>query len=141
MEGLSFLLDTNVVSEMLRPKPSTSALRKLEKFRGRFGIAAVTWEELLFGLYRMDEGAKRITLERYLFRIVRETMPVLVFDADCGQWLAKERARLTSDGRPPSYRDAQIAAIASVNQLTLVTRNTKDFANFATLDIADWFVG
>lgn len=141
MDGLSFLLDTNVVSEVMRPKPSASVLRRLERFRGHVGIAAVSWEELLFGLYRMDEGSKRLTLERYLFRTLRETMPILAFDAHCGQWLAKERERLTRNGRPPSYRDAQIAAIAAANQLTLVTRNIKDFTNFGSLEVADWFAG
>ena len=51
-------------------------------------------------------------------------------DGEAALWHAEERARLTAQGRTPSYVDGQIAAIAKTNDLTLVTRNTSDFVRF-----------
>jgi len=60
-------------------------------------------------------------------------------DAAAG-WFAAERSRLTALGRMPSYPDGQIAVIARVHHLTLVTRNISDFADFEGLAIENWFV-
>jgi len=54
-------------------------------------------------------------------------------------WQAKQRARLRQAGKPPSYPDFQIAAIAAVNDLVLVTRNVEDFADFQELRTENWF--
>jgi tRNA(fMet)-specific endonuclease VapC len=53
--------------------------------------------------------------------------------------VAGERARLVRLGLPPPIADGQIAAVAAVNSLILVTRNVADFANFRNLDIENWF--
>lgn len=50
-----------------------------------------------------------------------------------------ERARLTALGKPPSYADGQIAAIASANNLILVTRNVSDYETFTGIEIENWF--
>jgi tRNA(fMet)-specific endonuclease VapC len=54
-------------------------------------------------------------------------------------WFVRERARLTSIGKTPAYADGQIAAIAQVNNLTLVTNNVSDYADFADLKLENWF--
>jgi len=54
-------------------------------------------------------------------------------------WHAKERTRLTSLGKTSTFADGQIAAIAYVHDLILVTRNQSDFANFENLLIENWF--
>jgi tRNA(fMet)-specific endonuclease VapC len=51
-----------------------------------------------------------------------------------------ERARLTQSGRTPSYVDGEIASIAAVNGLVLVTKNVRDFRHFQNLAIEDWSV-
>jgi tRNA(fMet)-specific endonuclease VapC len=58
---------------------------------------------------------------------------------EAAEWFAEERARLSQIGRPPSYPDGQIAAIAATNDLILVTRNTTDFADFIDLQVENWF--
>jgi tRNA(fMet)-specific endonuclease VapC len=75
----------------------------------------------------------------YLFRRVRPTLPILGFDERAAQWQAEQRARLRHAGKPPSYPDSQIAAVAAVNGLVLVTRNLDDFANFEGLRTENWF--
>ncbi|HEY9848374.1 MAG TPA: hypothetical protein V6D28_02860 [Leptolyngbyaceae cyanobacterium] len=51
-----------------------------------------------------------------------------------------ERARLTAIGKPPAYADGQIAATAQVNNLTLVTNNVSNYADFQNLKVENWFV-
>jgi tRNA(fMet)-specific endonuclease VapC len=66
-------------------------------------------------------------------------LPIIAFDEQAARWRAEERARLRKSGRTPSYADSQIAAIAVVNELGLVTRNTGDFADFHGVQTANWF--
>ena len=65
---------------------------------------------------------------------------MLPFDLAAAQWHGRERARLMSIGRPTPVVDGQIAAIAAVNGLILVTRNTDDFAVYAGIDVENWFL-
>ena len=57
-----------------------------------------------------------------------------------GQWLAQVRGRLSRQGLAVPMMDGEIAAIAHTNQLTLVTRNVNDFANYDELVVQNWFV-
>ena len=63
---------------------------------------------------------------------------ILPYDDRAAEWHAKERARLSSSGLTPSFVDGQIASIAKVNDLILVTRNTDDFKPFSKLKLENW---
>jgi len=65
-------------------------------------------------------------------------MLILPYDDMAAEWHAKERARLSSKGATPSFVDGQIAAIAGVNDLILVTRNIDDFKSFLRLKTKNW---
>ena len=136
--SLAWLLDTNAISEPLRPAPNGHMLRRIEKNEGQIAIAAIVWHELLYGCRRLPKSKRRDAIEQYLFDVVRPTMPILPYDAQAAQWHAAERARLAQAGRPPSFADGQIAAIAAVNNLTLVTANLSDFADFRELKTINW---
>jgi tRNA(fMet)-specific endonuclease VapC len=64
---------------------------------------------------------------------------ILPFDQAAADWFGKERARLKLQGKTSAYADCEIAAIAVSQNLTLVTRNTKDFENFQGLVLDNWF--
>ena len=138
--SLRYLLDTNVISEPLRPQPDAQVLTLLQRHDGHIAIASIVWHELLFGCYRLPPSARRTAIEGYLFQVIAPTIPVLGYDAPAAAWHAAERARLTSLGRTPSFADGQIAAVAQTNQLVLVTFNTADYADFDGLTIEDWRV-
>jgi tRNA(fMet)-specific endonuclease VapC len=63
----------------------------------------------------------------------------LPYDAEGAKWHASERVRLSSIGQSPSFVDGQIAAVASTNNLILVTRNITDFENFSGLSLENWY--
>jgi len=71
---------------------------------------------------------------------VRRSLPILAYDAAAAAWHASERARLQAAGKTSPFVDGQIAAIAKVNDLTLVTSNHQDFAHFEELRLEDWKV-
>ena len=135
---LRYLLDTNVISEPLRPQPNARTLARLRQHQGKVAIATVVWHELWYGCERLPPSARRNAIEHYLVQVVAATLPILPYDEPAALWQARERARLVALGRTPPFADGQIAAIAHTNQLILVTFNTADYADFAGLSIEDW---
>ena len=139
MAGLSYLLDSNILSEPCRQYPDVEVQRRLQEHRHEVCTAAPVLHELRYGLLRMPEGRRRRRLTHYFERVLMRPLTVLPYDREAASWHAEERARLTSRGRMPSHIDGQIAAIAMVNDLAVVTRNTADFADFAGLRVENWF--
>jgi len=135
---LQFLLDTNVVSEPLRPKPNQSVLRKLRLHDDEIAIPSVVWHELRYGAERLPASRRRVAIERYLEDVVRATFPILDYDRDAADWHAVERARLAARGETPPFADGQIAAIARVNELVVVTFNEVDFQRFEGILTLTW---
>jgi tRNA(fMet)-specific endonuclease VapC len=133
-----YLLDTNILSEPLRPAPQAKVLARLKRHQAELAIASVVWHELLFGCQRLPVSAKRTTIERYLNEVVVVSMPVLPYDQAAAEWHAAERARLTALGKTPPFADGQIMAIAHTHGLILVTLNPSDYAAFGEVKIEDW---
>ena len=138
MAGVNYLLDSNVLSEPTRRHPDGEVRSRLQAYRHELCTAAPILHELRYGVARMADGARKRQLIRYLEQVLRP-LAVLPYDGKAALWHAEERARLTAQGRTPPYVDGQIAAIAKTNDLTLVTRNTGDFADFVDLRVENWF--
>ena len=135
---LKYLLDTNIVSEPLRPKPHPSVIRQLRRHEEEMSIPSVVWHELRFGVERLPVSRRRDVIAKYLEDVVLATIPILDYDTAAGEWHAKERARLAAGGDTPPFADGQIAAIARVHDLTLVTLNDADFRRFQGLRVVSW---
>jgi tRNA(fMet)-specific endonuclease VapC len=130
-----FLLDTNVVSEPLRPKPNRILIARLREHETELALPSIVWHELLFGCASLPVGVKRTAIEDYLNSIPWIILP---YDSEAAEWHAQERARLQRLGKTPTFPDGQIAAIAVTQKLTLVTLNRRDFQNFKGVNLADW---
>jgi tRNA(fMet)-specific endonuclease VapC len=137
--ALRFLIDTNVISELERTTPDTQVLAQFQVHQNEIALASISWHELLYGYHRLAVSKRKTRVGQFLLDIVAPVIPILPFDIAAADWFAQERARLTQIGHTPPFADGQIAAIAAVNDLTLVTRNQQDFAPFADLDIENWF--
>ena len=136
--SLSYLLDTNVLSEPAKPNPNPGVEQRLVEAEGAVATASLVWHELLFGCYRLPASHRRTALEKYLQDVIAPHVPVLGYDDAAAAWHASERARLTGDGKTPSFVDGQIAAIARVNALVLVTANVRHYERFEGLTIENW---
>ncbi len=135
---LLYLLDTSIVSEPATKKPVQATIARLTKLAAQCAIAAPVWHELQYGCERLAAGTRRDALRDYLADVVSTSFPILPYDAAAALRHAMERARLESSGRTPPFVDGQIAAIALIHNLTLVTRNLRDFSCFAGLRVENW---
>ena len=138
---MAFLLDTNVISETVRPRPDRTVLHWIEaQTPSDLFLAAQTIGELVRGARKVREQARRERFERWIEQALARQFDgrILPFDASA----AAVWGRLMGDGdragRRPSAADAQIAAAAIQHDLTLVTRNVKDFRSFDIQLLDPW---
>jgi tRNA(fMet)-specific endonuclease VapC len=134
---LRYLLDTNVISQPVSKLPSAGVMRHLASVADQCAIAAPVWHELQFGCKRLPTGKRREALEDYLIDVVRNFV-ILPYDETAAKVHASERERLERSGKTMPFIDGQIAAIAQVNELVLVTANVRDFAPFKALKVENW---
>lgn len=141
---MSFLLDTNVVSEWARPRPDAGVVAWLaEADEDRVFVSVVTLAELRYGIERMAAGSRRKRLDEWL----REELPlrfeqrVLPIDSAVADAWGKVVAQREAIGRPIGSVDAFIAATAAFHGLTLVTRNTSDFEPSVKALVNPWSAG
>ena len=113
-------------------------MRRLHHHDGEIAIPALVWHELRFGCSGLAKSRRRQALERCLNDVVAVSFPILDYDQRAADWHALERARLEASGRTPAFVDRQIAAIARVYELILVTSNKADFTGFRGLQIKSW---
>ena len=133
-----YLLDTNVVSELRRPRPHKAVLNWIEAVPAdRLFLSAVTVGEIQAGIERTREQdtAKAAEMESWLGRVIDGygilPMDVVTF---------REWARLKHRQPDSLFEDALIAATARVHRLTVVTRNVRDFHKFE-VELFDPFKG
>ena len=136
--SLLFLLDTNVVSEGMRPSPRLRIAQRIHRHESQSAIASVVWHELRYGVRLLPRSHRRDDFEKYLNEFVA-TLKILDYDRAAAEWHARERVRLAAQGETAEYADGQIAAIAAVNDLTLVTLNAGHFHRFEGLRIEMWW--
>ena len=138
MEDLKFLLDTSILSEPARPRPDAGVMQQLQAQRLHVATASVVIHELRYGVARLPSGRGRDNLTAYLDGLLDSDLPVLPYDRKAALWHGEARAALAGEGRPPGFADGQIAAVAALHGLTVVTRNVHDFAPF-DVRVANWF--
>lgn len=132
------ILDTNVLSELMKPDPSGQVVGWV-RAQGSTAITAITVAEILYGIVRLPQGRRRSTLfsaAAALFDDYAEN--TLGFTADEAPHYAALVTRREQAGQPIADIDAQIAAICRRHGAPLATRNVKDFTNTGILVIDPW---
>lgn len=134
------VLDTNVVSELMRPAPANAVVGWLrsQQVRG-LRTTAVTVAEVGYGIERLPEGRRREQLQSAAAELfARFADQILAFDASAAGRYGELVAARDRAGRPIDGFDAQIAAICLVGDLTLATRNTRDFDDTGIAVVDPW---
>lgn len=135
------VLDTNVLSEILRPEPSAVVLRWLNSLMPASAYTtAVTQAEILYGVRALPVGKRRSRLAEEVNSVFAEDFRgrVLPFDSAAALHFAIVFVSRQSVGRPISQFDAMIAAIALSNNASIATRNTRDFEDCGVHLINPW---
>ena len=136
--ALSFVLDTHIISELMRPQPHPGVLQRYLDHQAQMALPAPAWHEVNYRCLRLPAGKRRTALQDFLNQVAGK-LPKLAYDAAAALVHAQLRAEASAKRRVLPKLDAQIAAIAITQGLTLVTRNTRDFEGLAGLRLASWF--
>ena len=138
---MSYLLDTNIVSEWVKPRPEPKVVSWLADIdEDRVFLSIATLAELRHGVERLPASRRRTRLDEWL----RHDLParfegrVLPIDETTAAAWGTIVARREAKGRPIGVMDAWIAATAETHELTLVTRNAADFRDAVTAILDPW---
>jgi toxin FitB len=137
------LLDTNVLSELMRPVPDPHVVRWLDAWpEWDVWISAVTVAEIRLGIFQLPDGKRKALLQDLAEQMFQEDFSdrCLPFDCEAAAEYGLIVARRNQQGHPISVEDAQIAAIAKAADLILATRNTKDFLDVQGLKLVNPWV-
>jgi len=135
------VLDTNVLSEALKPLPSGVVLRWLDAQEpSDVYTTTITLAEILYGMEALAPGKRRIRLLAAVEKMFAEQFEgrILPFDEDAARLFAGIVAAREGAGRPISQFDAMIAAIARLHHAAVATRNTADFEHCGIQVIDPW---
>jgi predicted nucleic acid-binding protein len=127
---MNFLLDTNAVSEWVKPRPNPGLIRWMESVdEDRSFISVISLAEIRYGIERLPAGHRRRRLDEWLHRELPlrfESRTLPIDDTVADAW-GKTVAHCEAAGRPIGAMDAFLAATAETYDLTLVTRKISDF--------------
>jgi predicted nucleic acid-binding protein len=135
------ILDTNVISELVRREPSQVVLRNLRTLPpSDLYTTAITEAEIRLGLAILPRGKKGAALRNQMDLILKQEFQgrILPFDSEAAAYYAEITAARRSAGRPISVFDGQIAAIVLARGATLATRNQRDFGGLSLSLLDPW---
>ena len=135
------ILDTNVVSEIMRDNPRREVLKWLDDhLASELFITAITEAEIRVGIAFLPDGRRKRDLaeaaERAFSLLFSER--ILAFDSEAARMYAVIAAARRAAGRPISHADCQIAAIARSHQAQVATRNVNDFSDCGVEVVNPW---
>ena len=137
-----YLLDTNIISELMKATPNPEVVKKINSYENLCAIPSTAWTELLYGVNIMKNGKKRDFIFDYLVELVQSRFEIIQYDNHAACIQGDIRSRLQEAGHSVDFPDTQIASIAVSNNMILVTRNTKHFEpiqKIFPLMVENWF--
>jgi predicted nucleic acid-binding protein len=137
------LLDTNVLSELMKAAPAESVLRWFSNLpANRLYTTSITQAEMLHGILLLPPGRRRSAFEAAADAMFDEEFAgrILPFGSDAAHPYARIAAERRRAGRPISHFDAQIAAIAYCAGAAVASRNVADFDECGVEVINPWEV-
>lgn len=126
------LLDTNIISEMMKPSPNAKVIFWLDQQEiMQLFISTITIAEISYGINVLPLGNKRGILEEAFNKVLKEAFEyrILSFDDIAAHIYGKVMGKKKELGKPMGIADGQIAAIARAHGASLATRNIADFSD------------
>ena len=125
---MKFIADANLLSEPTKPDPSPQVLEWLRRNEEQLAVTPIILGELEYGILLLPTSKRKKQLEVW-FEKIRSTAHCLDFDSKAASSWAHLLAHLKSQGHAMPIKDSLIAASAIAHNLTVATRNTRDFKN------------
>ena len=138
---MCLLLDTNVVSELMRISPSIAVLKwATDQSEDQVYFSSIGEAELRYGAAILPIGRRKVTLMADIERMLANAFPnrILPFDSDAARAYSNLVAERRKVGRSVSQMDCQIAAIAHARNLIVATRNVSDFEGLDVEVVNPW---
>jgi predicted nucleic acid-binding protein len=135
------VLDTNVLSELIRPRPDPGVVDWLRgQARSRLFTTAISRGEMLLGVLALPDGQRKRRLQQEVLGIFAADMAgrVLPYDGDAADAHAEFAAMRRAQGRPIGQSDAMIAGIVRSRGAMLATRNVRDFEGWGLTLVDPW---
>jgi toxin FitB len=135
------VLDTNVLSELMRPNPSSRVIAWLgQQPRPNMAVTAITEAEIFYGVELLPQGKRKKQLQSEAESMFAEDLRgcTLPFDSEAARLYAKIASARRANGKPMSVPDAQIAAIVLAHRAVLATRNIMDFEGCGIQLVNPW---
>ncbi|WP_416637307.1 type II toxin-antitoxin system VapC family toxin [Pseudomonas sp. OHS18] len=135
------LLDTNVLSELMRAKPAPEVVAWIDQQpAGQLYISAITVAEILYGIARLPDGKRKTSFADLARLMFDEDFAgrILPFDTEAASRYASLAAASEAQGRVADMADAQIAAIAALYDAPVATRNVRHFDHLGVSVINPW---
>jgi len=139
--AIVYVLDTNVVSELMRERPVPGVIARLEALDDTaWHITAVTEAELRHGLALLPAGRKKTRLATAMHALLSQDFAghILSFDSAASAYYAEIMVLRSKAGKPLQVQDAMIAACCLCHVATLITRNTRDFEGLGLAVVNPW---
>jgi tRNA(fMet)-specific endonuclease VapC len=100
-----FLIDTNTLSEPLRPEPNENVLAKIKHHQSEIATAAQVLFEITSGCYKLPDSKKHRAIRVYIDEFILPNFPILPYDEKAAAWHGKQHARLVTIGLTPPFID------------------------------------
>lgn len=136
------VLDTNVISEVMRPQPEPAVITWLNGHDiNILYLTSISAAEIGYGLAVLPEGKRKETLQNRFEKFISQGFQyrILSFDTTAAHFYAEIMGKSKRIGKPMSVLDGQIAAIAKTHRFFLATRNSKDFEH-CNIDLINPFL-
>jgi toxin FitB len=136
------IIDTNVISEMMKPSPMPAVISWVDSQEAtQLFITTITIAEIFYGINVLPDGNRRRLLEESFDKALKDAFKhrVLSFDETAAHFYGKIMSQRKILGRPLGIPDGQIVAIARTHNFSIATRNIRDFAD-CEVDVINPFV-
>jgi len=131
-----YLFDTDTITNIFKKKPSAKLLRKLQAVDpSDQHISTITISEIVYGAYKSPRPDYHMD---NLQKVLLPAVNIVGFDSRAAYISGRQRAQLEQQGKPVSFADLQIAAIAMANELILISGNIKHFKRIPGLSVENW---
>ena len=94
IQQYNYLLDSNVISEIIKPEPSFSVIKKLAEHSGDCAISVTTWHELIYGIEQLEESYRKTQLSNFIQNDVKQSFKIIPYTENTAKLHAEIRAKL-----------------------------------------------